>query len=1082
MNDPKRRRFLQISASLSGAAVLPGCGGGGSQAAAPVPVADPPAPAPTPVPTPPPPPPAPAPVPTPTPPPPAPAPISTALAGLFTGAMQFSLLSPTTQAKAPFCLGFACRAGDVPAGTSLVSRVGSLQVTARSTWPDGSLRIAQLAGFADLAADIPLTMRLAAAASAPGPSALTIADLKATGVTAEVDAASLGKAGFAGADWDAPFQTWVSGALMSSWVFRKPVGSDAHLVAWLEVRLFAGGAVEVLPWIENGYLRVAGPTNKSAIYSFTLGGRQRFSGAIDLPHHCRTPLINGAMLSHWLGADPLVTPRQDAAYLQASELVPTYTARIAADSVIAKALATSFAPLQKANFNYDGDSMPASGYQDPIGLLPQHDVLYLVCDNDNGYAAVVRNGFAAGRYPIHYRDETTQRPLRFSQYPNLVLNDASRVRDIGGSTASQVTPLPSGTPSPVWDCAHSPSVAYMAYLATGRWYFMEQLQFAATLDYLGKGDHPVLRRGALGLVQPCYGAWQTRSCAWQWRTLVQALSVTPDSDAVLRQELIACVQNNIDNMHATYVAQANNPFGWVQPGEGYDQTEMLFGACWQQDFVTAAFGYSLSLGLPVSTAAASKLATFFQWKARSAVMRLGPADAFWYVNGAPYVMSITPSILPDFAGGKGPWRADDAAVYAATYASKPTWLGSTEGTLAAEALPGERSMWGNLNMAMAYCVRHGAPGAVAAYQRMTRASNYSALRDNFNVRPVWAGAPARITPAWLAGKPLNEWFEIPNTSGAGGAAVDAYSGIAINEASLDILIAAAGGHGDSSDNRVVSLNLGADAPGWTVRMAPSATVAENVAYYADGKPSSRHLYSSLQFVPGVNRLMLFGAYAVFGAAYAFPKVDAFNLDTNKWDPAGTWPDIQIGYAATQIRATGQVISTALNQWSAKDQTWRPLVTQSNGDGARWPMAYDSRRGQLYCLQWGDGQGYDPMRMVSNRITVPGGQQIAVSFTASAALTQWLAEKPAYAGMDYDPDQDRFLFYAGQDAAAGRVYVVKPNETNVWDMSLLVTTANSVKIAPSSSGGLQNRLRYVPALRGFVLMARASANLYFLRTA
>ena len=30
--------------------------------------------------------------------------------------------------------------------------------------------------------------------------------------------------------------------------YRRPIGSDAHLVAWLEVRLYAGGAVEVLPW------------------------------------------------------------------------------------------------------------------------------------------------------------------------------------------------------------------------------------------------------------------------------------------------------------------------------------------------------------------------------------------------------------------------------------------------------------------------------------------------------------------------------------------------------------------------------------------------------------------------------------------------------------------------------------------------------------------------------------------------------------------------------------------------------------------------------------------------------------------
>ena len=85
-------------------------------------------------------------------------------------------------------------------------------------------------------------------------------------------------------------------------------------------------------------------------------------------------------------------------------------------------------------------------------------------------------------------------------------------------------------------------------------------------------------------------------------------------------------------------------------------------------------------------------------------------------------------------------------------------------------------------------------------------------------------------------------------------------------------------------------------------------------------------------------------------------------------------------------------------------------------------------------------------------------------------------------MDYDPDGDRFLFYSGQGEAAGRVYVITPNDTNVWDMSLL--NGGSLKIAPTpdNGSGVQNRMRYIPALRGFVLLARGSSNLYFLRTA
>ena len=1084
--DPKRRQFLQYSAALGGGLPLVGCGGGTGEATAEAAAAQAPearaaavllpstrTPLPAPVPA----------------PAPAPAPATAVAAttlGLYTGAMQFSLVSGKSQAKAPFCLGFAFRRGDVPAGNTVTSNLAAFQVTPRTTWPDGSLKFAQLAGFADLTANVMSTVRLRTATADPRViSTLGLADLKKTGITAEVGAGALGTASFSGADWDTPHTTWVTGPQMSSWVFRKPVGSDAHLVAWLEVRLFAGGAVEVLPWVENGYLMVAAPKSKAATFTFKLGGVQRFAAAIDLPHHCRTPLVTGTLLTYWLGTDPDVTPRHDLAYLQATEQVPTYSARVSPTAPVAQALAASWTPLDKANLIYDSDSMRSPGYQSSIGLLPQHDVLYLTCESPTTYGAVIRNGYASGRYGMHYRDEKTQRPIRFSQYPNLALAlTMSGFGDQGGSTRGQYTPTATGTPPIVWDCAHSPAVGYLPYLITGRFYFMEVVQFAATFNYLGKGDADPLRKGALGLVQSCVGAWQVRSAAWQWRTLAMALNITPDADATLKNEFLASVQANIDHYHSTYVAQPNNPFGWVQ-GESYNNSGPYFDAPWMQDFVTAAWGFSLSMGLPLPTAAATKMEAFFRWKARTAVMRLGPANGFWYVNGAPYTLSISPVKVPDFATGKGPWYTTEAQAYAGTYATPQPWMSKVEGQLAAEAMPGERSMWGNLMPALSYAVRHGVPGAVAAWQRVTSASNFPALRDAFHTAPVWSVAPARITPAWMAGKPVGQWIEIPNTAGAGGSAVDAFCGMAVNDLTSEVIIAAAGGHGDSSDNRVVSLNLSADAPAWVVRAAPSRTVQPNVAYYNDGLPSSRHTYHSIHFVPQINRLMLFGNYGAYGSAWAFPTVDGFNLDTNKWDRAATYADMPTGYyGAGMIRSTGEVVSTQLKKkWSPVDRKWSDFVTNANDQlPVRWPIAYDSRRNQLFTLQWGDGQGSGLSALVANRVPLDGTQGIPVTFNSSTALAQFQADQPAYAGMDYDPDGDRFLFYAGTGNAAGRVYVVKPNDGNVWDMSVLGTSAGKVPAAPPSGSGINSRLRYVPALRGFVLLAQASANLYFLRTA
>jgi hypothetical protein len=1088
MIDKKRRAFLTRSTALAASGALAACGGGGgggqNTALAATVTPSPPG---TPLPP-----------DTGTPPAPNPPAVVNPDPGTPIAGASFTLFAPVAQALAPFSLGYAFKRGDVPAGKTVVADKGSLQVSAKNAWPDGSLKFAILSGLADVAggaAGSLLGLRLAAPA-AQG-AALTTTQLRATGAVAEVGCGAFGTVRWQGADWDAPLRTWVSGALMSSWIYRKPVGSDPHLVAWLEVRLWSNGAVEILPWIENGYLRVAAPANKAATYTFTLGGSERMSAAIDLKHHQRSALINGSALSYWLGADPAVTPRHDPAYLQATELVPSYRARLDANAPNVKKMVTAYTPLQAGNLVYDGDNMASSGYQDPIGLLPLHDVIYLVSDAVNNFGAVVRNGLSAGRYSIHYRDETTLRPLRFSSYPTLNIGNNQGFKDNGGSTTGSYTPAPTGGSGPTWDVAHSPSVGYLAYLVTGRWYFMEEVQFATTANYLGNGDNAQLRTGSKGLVQTAAGAWQTRSCAWDWRARVQALCVTPDDDAELRAEFIASVEANIEHFHGRYVAQANNPFGWIKSAEVYDGT-MRMGAPWQQDFVTAAFGLSVSLGLPISSTAAGKLAAFFQWKARSAIMRLGPKSAFWYVNAVPYVMPISPSNSPNYDTGAGPWYDNEAAVYAATYAVPQVWQGLTEGLLAGEIMPGERAMWGNLQPAIAYAVRHGVPGALDAYNRMTAASNWKALSDAFNVQPVWAVQPAGYVappappvvvtpptqagdPSWMAGKAIGEWFEIPGTGGAGGSAVHAYSGMAYNEATGDILIAGAGGHFDSADNRVVAMRLLDNAPAWRQLSASSSVQRQNVAYYDDGKPTSRHLYNSVHYIPQLNRIMLFGAYGAYGSAHSFNTVDGFDLSTNTWDPAGTHADIQDGQlGAVSVRATGEVFSTGLRRWSPLTRAWTAPITKRTQDLLRAPVTHDSLRNQLFSLQYGDDWGPFPTSLFASRIPLSGNEQFTVTFKPGVAVDTFNAEQPAYAGMDYDVVNDRFLFYCGREGAAGRVYAIKPNAGNVWDMSLL-PLVGATRPPATPPAGVHSRFRYIPSLRGFLLMPDGKSNLYFLRT-
>lgn len=58
----------------------------------------------------------------------------------------------------------------------------------------------------------------------------------------------------------------------------------------------------------------------------------------------------------------------------------------------------------------------------------------------------------------------------------------------------------------------------------------------------------------------------------------------------------------------------------------------------------------------------------------------------------------------------------------------------------------------------------------------------------------------------------------------------------------------------------------------------------------------------------------------------------------------------------------------------------------------------------------------------------------------------------------------------------------PNDTNMWDMEIASFAPGSATLPPTGSGGMNGKLWYVPALRGFVLMPTAADGLYFLRTA
>ncbi len=662
------------------------------------------------------------------------------------------LSSATTRPQAPFACAQAFGPGEIPAGSAVDCGLAAFQSVVKNRWPDGSIKLALLAGRADVQAGdenpVPLF-----AGPARGGSLLSEADLLGTGVDATLAYSPYGSVALSSllgvssvfdigsGRWTAGrVSTWFEGPEAASWIYYSPIGADDHLTAWFEVRLWRGGAIELLCWIENGFLRVPAPAARSGQATLVVAGSQRFDAALSLPHHTRAVLASGDEQTHWSDSAIALQPLHNTAHLQSTGLVPSYRPITHAASPLLDSFADTYSPQMQANYPA---AMGSAGYDRSIGLLPEWDVAYLTSGADQrALRAVQINACAAGRYALHYRDEATLRPLRFSQHPNLVLNgNNSGVSSVGSSSTNDYTPLPVDAGAPTWATSHHPSIGYLAYLLSGRWYFMEQTQFSAALGFLKQTD---IGRGLSdGVLHTAAGANTTRGVAWSLRSLAQAASATPDDDQPLRDELLASIEANVRDYHARNLAQAAHPQGVCRPYSDYTSGDgVYFHASWMEDFLTASFGYLIALRLPLPADATQQLDAFFVWKCRSIMGRLGEqgtASSYNFRDAAQYTLAVAPSDNPDWNTGAGPWYADWGAIYQATTGEAN--IPAADTSLRGGYFPEPTSYWGNLQPAIAYAVSHVVPGAAEAFARMTSASNWPQFTALEPDQPVWSVKP-----------------------------------------------------------------------------------------------------------------------------------------------------------------------------------------------------------------------------------------------------------------------------------------------------------------------------------------------------
>lgn len=670
-----------------------------------------------------------------------------------TGTPQPFTLTSSTSGTLPFCVGYALRQGDVPAGSDIAFSGATAKAAILNTWPDGSAKFALIAGTYTSAGS-PVTVTPSAGTNPVGTALTGAAVQSAMGAnTAVFDCGAFGTVTFSGPDFASPFYTHGATSAFGEFIYRKQVGSDGHLAAWIAVRLWSGGAVEVLPWIENGYLLVASPTNKSATYTFTLGGTERFSAAIDVKHHTRVPLLTGSVFSYWLGADPGVIPAHDGAYLRATKLVPNY-GYLSPTGATLDGLQQTYTPNTLAGVN---SAMGSGGSS--AALIPRAQALYVTSNGDaRAYRAAMVFGFSGGSWSTHYRDESTNAPLAFASHANTSFQDGTQPPSgTGGENGSAVT-------------THQPSYGYLPFLMTGWFWFWEESAFWCTWNFLKASR--AQRYNGNAIADTRNGTYANRGAAWTLRTLAQTLALCPSGHGI-RASLISAWEQNCTYYRTVYVdggSYGGDSFGtsWVSPqgflgdyasgggspGGNPNSVNAWFGSAWMSTFGVQTWAFATDLGLPISDAARGNQRMVTHQAFKQVIHRAQPFNwrrfvTYQYPVGEDHVgvpmetLYTAEQSLTKLEAGYGL----SALTHTEGLSLKQHGNDSDISSGTSSALD-----YGSFSLsALAFAVDHYAHNSEVAMQRIAGASNFSAFDDHLRNNPEHGILPRRdyTLPAYV---------------------------------------------------------------------------------------------------------------------------------------------------------------------------------------------------------------------------------------------------------------------------------------------------------------------------------------------
>jgi len=266
---------------------------------------------------------------------------------------------------------------------------------------------------------------------------------------------------------------------------------------------------------------------------FHLGALGNLSGAsataepYHLPsHHVRierdgVALLDATIPEHWWNAEwtyrskPLAAIKTPAQLVAANRMFPFGDTGCRVTAVRDYKFA---GPMDSAGIT---KYMPTTGERPDLGWVTDCSGEFMLTGNAS---PMIAWAMAAGSAPIHFRDESTGKPIDLRKYPKANCYDTHNGAPYLPPGPKNANGFPAFGGGWTPDQAHFPELSYVAYMATKDLGFLEDLQYEENFGYLFSAFNSSKTEAI-----PSRG--QQRGLAWTLRTVFMAHVATADAEA-----------------------------------------------------------------------------------------------------------------------------------------------------------------------------------------------------------------------------------------------------------------------------------------------------------------------------------------------------------------------------------------------------------------------------------------------------------------------------------------------------------------------------------------------------------------------